>query len=82
MPYARRPADAVDRSVGSFERLVQDAQARGEIVVGDPAVITVVAGASMHGLAAFAANGTIPAEQVVGMLDGPVHHLLHGLKPR
>ncbi|MGW7253011.1 TetR/AcrR family transcriptional regulator [Streptomyces sp. NPDC054834] len=75
-------ADAVDRSVGSFERLITDAQARGEIVAGDPARLTLFAGASMHGLATFAANGSIPADQVLVGLDEHVHHLLHGLKPR
>ncbi|MEU6553202.1 TetR/AcrR family transcriptional regulator [Streptomyces sp. NPDC046915] len=75
-------SDAVDRSVGSFERLITDAQARGEIVTGDPAQLTLFAGASMHGLAAFAANGSIPADQVLADLDKHVHHLLHGLKPR
>ncbi|MFF4550337.1 TetR/AcrR family transcriptional regulator [Streptomyces sp. NPDC001435] len=75
-------AAEVDRSVGSFMRLVADAQARGEIVAGDPERITLVAAASMHGLASFAANGSIPADQALAGLDEHVHHLLHGLKPR
>ncbi|MGW2643193.1 TetR/AcrR family transcriptional regulator [Streptomyces sp. NPDC001348] len=75
-------AEAVDRSVGAFERLVADAQTRGEIVAGDPERITLVAGASIHGLAVFAANGSIPTEQLLAGLDEHVHHLLHGLKPR
>jgi AcrR family transcriptional regulator len=75
-------AEAVDRSGGAFERLIADAQARGEIVAGDPAHLTLVAGASMHGLATFAAGGRIPAEQALAGLDEHVHHLLHGLKPR
>ncbi|MEU1405357.1 TetR/AcrR family transcriptional regulator [Streptomyces sp. NPDC005728] len=73
---------AVDRSVGSFMRLVAEAQARGEIVAGDPERITLVAASSLHGLAAFAANGSIPPEQVLSGLDEHVHHLLHGLRPR
>ncbi|MEU6068934.1 MULTISPECIES: TetR/AcrR family transcriptional regulator [Streptomyces] len=75
-------AAEVDRSVGSFMRLVADAQTRGEIVAGDPERITLVAAASMHGLASFAANGSIPADQALAGLDEHVHHLLHGLKPR
>ncbi|UXY28453.1 TetR/AcrR family transcriptional regulator [Streptomyces sp. HUAS TT20] len=75
-------AGEVDRSVGSFMRLVADAQARGEIVAGDPERITLVAAASMHGLASFAANGSIPADQVLAGLDEHIHHLLHGLEPR
>ncbi|MET8449942.1 TetR/AcrR family transcriptional regulator [Streptomyces sp. NPDC005209] len=75
-------AAEVERSVGSFMRLVADAQARGEVVAGDPERITLVAAASLHGLATFAANGSIPAEQALAGLDEHVHHLLHGLKPR
>ncbi|MFJ3304368.1 TetR/AcrR family transcriptional regulator [Streptomyces sp. NPDC086549] len=75
-------AAEVDRSVGSFMRLIADAQARGEIVAGDPERITLVAAASMHGLATFAANESIPAQQVLAGLDEHVHHLLHGLRPR
>jgi AcrR family transcriptional regulator len=75
-------AEAVDRSVGSFMRLVADAQARGEIVPGDPERITLVAASSLHGLAAFAANGSIPPEQLLTGLDEHVHHLLTGLSPR
>ncbi|MCF3136122.1 TetR/AcrR family transcriptional regulator [Streptomyces olivochromogenes] len=75
-------AAEVERSVGSFMRLVADAQARGEVVAGDPERITLVAAASLHGLATFAANGSIPPEQALAGLDEHVHHLLHGLKPR
>ncbi|MFG2354174.1 TetR/AcrR family transcriptional regulator [Streptomyces sp. NPDC048521] len=75
-------AEVVDRSVGSIMRLVADAQARGEIVAGDPERITLVAASSLHGLAAFAANGSIPPEQVLTGLDEHVHHLLTGLTPR
>ncbi|MEU7061060.1 TetR/AcrR family transcriptional regulator [Streptomyces sp. NPDC046197] len=75
-------AAAVDRSVGSFTRLIADAQERGEIVAGDPERITLVAAAGMHGLAAFIANGTFPVEEALAGLDEHVHLVLHGLRPR
>jgi AcrR family transcriptional regulator len=73
---------AVDRSVGSFLRLIADAQRKGEIIEGDPERITMVAAASLHGLASFAANGTMPADAALAGLDEHVHHLLNGLRPR
>ncbi|MFD9006798.1 TetR/AcrR family transcriptional regulator [Streptomyces sp. NPDC059582] len=73
---------AVDRSVGSFERLISDAQRRGEIVEGDSERITLVAAAGIQGLAAFTANGSLDPEVALAGVDEYVHHVLHGLKPR
>ncbi|MGW2961441.1 TetR/AcrR family transcriptional regulator [Streptomyces sp. NPDC001220] len=75
-------AEAVDRSMGSFVRLLADAQQRGEIVDGDPERITLVAASAVHGLAALVANCTLPADEALAGLDEHVHLLLHGLKPR
>jgi AcrR family transcriptional regulator len=75
-------AAAVERTVGPFVRLMADAQERGEIVQGDPESITLMAAASLHGTAAFAANGTFPPEVALASVPDLVHHLLHGLKPR
>nr|WP_189303654.1 TetR/AcrR family transcriptional regulator [Streptomyces cinerochromogenes] len=75
-------ATAVDRSLGSFTQLVADAQERGEIVPGDPERITLVAAASLHGLAALIAGCALDAEEALAGLDEHVHLLLHGLRPR
>lgn len=72
----------IDRSVGSFHRLIVDAQKRGEIAAGDPERISLVAAASLHGLAALVAACALPPEEALAGLDEHVHHLLHGLKPR
>lgn len=77
-----RMTAAVDRTVGSLERLIADAQKRGEIVEGDPAQITLVAAAALHGTATLTANGTLTPEVALAGVDGLVHHMLHGLKPR
>ncbi|GHD99853.1 TetR/AcrR family transcriptional regulator [Streptomyces alanosinicus] len=75
-------AGAVDESLGSLTRMVADAQERGEIVAGDPERITMVAAASLHGLAALIASCALDAEDAIGGLDEHVRLLLHGLKPR
>ncbi|MBX9399519.1 TetR/AcrR family transcriptional regulator [Streptomyces sp. TRM72054] len=73
---------AVERTITPFLRLIADAQQRGEIVEGDPERITLVAGASLHGIAAFTANGTFPPQVALDSIGELVHHLLHGLRPR
>ncbi|MFF8994176.1 TetR/AcrR family transcriptional regulator [Streptomyces sp. NPDC014983] len=73
---------AVDRTFGELTRLFAHAQARGEVVEGDPERIALVAAAQLHGLAALIASCALDAEEVVAGLDDHVHLLLHGLKPR
>ncbi|MGW6911768.1 TetR/AcrR family transcriptional regulator [Streptomyces sp. NPDC054940] len=75
-------AAAVDRTVGSLARVMADAQQRGEIVEDDPEFLNLVTGAALHGMAAFIAGGMLTPETALGSVDGVVHHLLHGLKPR
>ncbi|POX65053.1 TetR family transcriptional regulator [Streptomyces sp. Ru62] len=75
-------AAAVDRSLGTFTRLVADAQEQGEIVQGDPERLTTVAAAGLHGLAALIAGCALDAEETLAGLDTHVHLLLHGLRPR
>ncbi|MGW2469258.1 TetR/AcrR family transcriptional regulator [Streptomyces bauhiniae] len=77
-----RLAAAVDQSLGSLTRTFAHAQERGEIVQGDPERITLVAAASLHGLAALIAGCALDAEEAMAGLDTHVHLLLHGLKPR
>ncbi|MFG2969033.1 MULTISPECIES: TetR/AcrR family transcriptional regulator [unclassified Streptomyces] len=75
-------ADAADLSLGSFVRLTAEAQRRGEIVEGDPEHLTLAAAAGIHGLASLIAADALPADEALAGLDGYVHLLLHGLKPR
>lgn len=77
-----RLAAAVEQSLGSFTRMIGDAQERGEIVQGDPEQITMIAAASMHGLAALIASCALDAEEAMSGLDEHVHLLLNGLRPR
>jgi AcrR family transcriptional regulator len=75
-------ATAVEGAMTPFFQLITDAQARGEIVEGDPEHITLLAGAALHGVASFVAGGHLPADAALDSVGGLVHHLLHGLTPR
>ncbi|WP_328748501.1 TetR/AcrR family transcriptional regulator [Streptomyces sp. NBC_00285] len=75
-------AAAIDRTIGSLERAVAFAQQHGEIVDGTPEHLTLVVGSALHGLASFAANGTVPPDAAMDSVPELVHHLLDGLRPR
>ncbi|WP_328872321.1 TetR/AcrR family transcriptional regulator [Streptomyces sp. NBC_00287] len=75
-------ASAIDRTVGSLERVMADAQRRGEIIEADPAQLTLLTGATLHGMAAFAAGGMLEPEAALAGIEELVHTLLHGLRPR
>ncbi|MET9391726.1 TetR/AcrR family transcriptional regulator [Streptomyces sp. NPDC006624] len=75
-------AAAVDRTVGSLERVLADAQRRGEIIAGDPHHLTLMTGAALQGVASFAATGMLAPEAALDGIEDLVHLLLHGLKPR
>ncbi|MFC9930127.1 TetR/AcrR family transcriptional regulator [Streptomyces sp. NPDC127190] len=77
-----RLAAAVDRSFGSLTRTFAAAQEQGELVPGDPERLTLVAAASLHGLAGLIAACALDAEEALAGLDDHVHLLLHGLTPR
>ncbi len=79
---AEQMAAGVDLTVGSLERLIADAQERGEIVEGDPARVTIVVGAALHGIASFTAGGMLDPAAAHDTLGDLIHHLVHGLKPR
>lgn len=75
-------AAAIDRTVGSLERVIADAQKRGEIVEGEPERVTLIVGAALQGIASFTAGGMLDPDTARATLDDAIHHLIHGLKPR
>ncbi|WP_217205641.1 TetR/AcrR family transcriptional regulator [Streptomyces sp. AC550_RSS872] len=75
-------AAAVEETVGSLVRVLADAQQRGEIIDGDPEELNLVTGAALHGVAAFISAGWLTPEAALAGVEGLVHHLLHGLRPR
>ncbi|WP_210592485.1 TetR/AcrR family transcriptional regulator [Streptomyces sp. GESEQ-35] len=79
---AEQMAAGIDSTIGSLDRVLADAQKRGEIIEGDPEHLTLLMGATLHGLASMTAAGMLTPEAAFGSVDELVHHLLHGLKPR
>ncbi|MEU9056567.1 MULTISPECIES: TetR/AcrR family transcriptional regulator [unclassified Streptomyces] len=75
-------AAAVEQTIGTLDRVLADAQQRGEIIEGAPEELNLVTGAALHGMAAFIAGGMLTPEVAMAGVDGLVHHLLHGLRPR
>lgn len=75
-------AAAVEETVGSLVRVLADAQQKGEIIDGDPEELNLVTGAALHGMSAFISAGWLTPEAALAGVEGLVHHLLHGLKPR
>ncbi|KMS69281.1 TetR family transcriptional regulator [Streptomyces viridochromogenes] len=75
-------AAAVEQTVGSLERVLAEAQQRGEVIDGDPAELNLVTGATLHGVAGFISAGWLTPEAALAGAEGLVHFLLHGLKPR
>jgi len=75
-------AAAIDRTFGFLERAVAAAQQRGEIVEGSPEQLTLIVGATLQGLAAFAVTGTLATDEALAAVEEVVRQLLHGLAPR
>ncbi|MEY9992461.1 AcrR family transcriptional regulator [Streptomyces sp. V4I8] len=75
-------AAAVEETVGSLVQVLADAQRRGEIIDGDVEELNLVTGAALHGMSAFISAGWLTPEAALAGVEGLVHHLLHGLKPR
>ncbi|MFC4505625.1 MULTISPECIES: TetR/AcrR family transcriptional regulator [Streptomyces] len=73
---------AVDRTVGSLERMLAEAQQRGEIVDGDPRELSVTLGAALHGYAVLTANESLDPRTALAGVAALVHHNLHGLLRR
>ncbi|WP_431040593.1 TetR/AcrR family transcriptional regulator [Streptomyces sp. P1-3] len=72
---------AVDRIMAAFLRMIADGQDRGEVIPGDPARVSLVAVATLQGIATLVAHRSFPDAALEG-LDEVVHHLVHGLAPR
>ncbi|MFE5284461.1 TetR/AcrR family transcriptional regulator [Nocardia sp. NPDC056611] len=62
--------------------MVTDAQARGEVVPGEPRRICLSAVAALQGLAAILGSGLVDAAEADGLFDEMVTHMLNGLRPR
>ncbi|MEU2258026.1 TetR/AcrR family transcriptional regulator [Nocardia xishanensis] len=75
-------SEAVDRAFAAPVALIADAQARGEVIAGEPRRIALSAVAILQGLATFVGSGVIAAEAADELLDEMTGHMLDGLRPR
>ena len=75
--------EAADRAFEAPLMLIVDAQARGDVVPGDPERVALVAFAAAHGIAALANNQMLPgAAGLDDLLEAAVERLVLGLRPR
>jgi AcrR family transcriptional regulator len=73
---------AAERAFAGPIRLLADAQAADDVVGGEPADVTVVAWATMHGLAAMANNGLLGDVPMDDIVTSAIERLVDGLRPR
>ncbi|MFB8003247.1 TetR/AcrR family transcriptional regulator [Nocardia sp. NPDC056000] len=75
-------ATAVRHAFAVPVALTAEAQARGEIVAGDPLRIGMSVAVSLQGLASFVISGMVTPEAAEQLLDEVVTNLTQGLLPR
>ncbi|SNY89752.1 transcriptional regulator, TetR family [Nocardia amikacinitolerans] len=75
-------SEAVDRAFAAPVALIADAQARGEVIAGEPRRIALSAVAALQGLATFVGSGVIADEVADELLDEMTIHMMDGLRPR
>ncbi|WP_054811399.1 TetR/AcrR family transcriptional regulator [Nocardia arizonensis] len=73
---------AVDRAFATPVALIAQAQARGEIIAGDPRRIALTWVAALQGLAAFLGSGLVAPAAADEWLDETITHVMLGLRPR
>ena len=79
---ADRVREAADRVFATALAVFAEAQAAGELPVGDPGRVAIVAFAALQGLAAMANGGMIDSAPVDEVVTDAVDQLLDGLRPR
>ncbi|MBF6298921.1 TetR/AcrR family transcriptional regulator [Nocardia amamiensis] len=75
-------SQAVDAVFATPVALIAEAQARGEVIAGDPRRIALSAVAALQGLATFVSAGVFAAETADELLDETTTHMIEGLRPR
>ena len=60
-------------------RILQEGQAAGKIVAGDPYRLALTIGAAIHGLVAISVDGKIKGDPLKVLVPETIHHLLNGL---
>jgi AcrR family transcriptional regulator len=79
---AERLGDAARAAFAAPLALIEEGQAAGELLPGNPERVATVVLASCHGLAALANNGMLDAETLDDVVPEVVDRLLSGVRPR
>jgi AcrR family transcriptional regulator len=74
--------EAADRAFEAPLTLIGEAQARGEVVPGDPERVAIVAWAALQGLAAMVNSEMLDRAALDELVDAAVERLILGLRPR
>jgi AcrR family transcriptional regulator len=78
----RELLEASDAAFSNGPALVKEGQARGEIVPGDPARLSLTLSAALQGLVSISTEGKFKDVPVETLVPGIVKHILLGLRPR
>ena len=74
--------EASDRALSPASSVLEDGQAEGEVVAGDPEHLGLVGFAAMQGLVAISADGRFNDVPLQALVDGMVNRIISGLRPR
>ena len=81
-PGAERLGEAARRAFAAPLALIDEGQAAGEVVPGDPDRVAIVVLSALHGLAALANNQMVDADALDEVVPEVVERLLDGVRPR
>jgi len=79
---ADRVREAADLAFAAPLALIEEGQAAGEVVAGDPKSVATVAFATLQGLAAMANGGMLEGAPLEGVIAEATERLVLGLRPR
>ena len=78
----RELLEASDAAFSNGPALIRTGQAKGEIVPGDPARLSLTLSAALQGLVSISIGGKFKGVPLEELVPGIVKHILVGLRPR
>ena len=78
----RELLEAGDAAFSHMPSVLREGQARGEIVAGDPARLSLTMNAALQGLVAISTNGKFKGLPLEALVPETVKRILLGLRPR
>jgi AcrR family transcriptional regulator len=78
----REILQAGDQTFGHAHATFAEGQAKGEVIAGDPARLSVIAIAALQGLISISTNGKFKGLPLATVTEEIIAHLITGLRPR